>query len=287
MSTTDISCDRANRLLDDYLEYRLGKRDRQRVETHIAQCPRCAKELRARPALEHQVRLALGTSVQSVCLSPDAGARIIEAAQASVRRGIWLNRAMVAGRLLAGAASIVLLVAGLAYLLSRAILPWTEEPFSISRATQPPLPAAEMVWDAVLEPGELHAGESLPASPAGSGQGEQGQPLTYALVLDPRLLHTGQPFTTTMLIRNEQEQPLAVSQVNLDIEGPQHSYHFELSVADPLPGERVSALRITPDSLAEASQERYQVSPGYFINMPGVYTIRVTLFHAAIAPGRD
>ena len=59
--------------------------------------------------------------MQSLCLSPDASARIIRAAQGSARRGIWLNRAMVAGRVLAGAASVILLVAGLAYLLNRAV----------------------------------------------------------------------------------------------------------------------------------------------------------------------
>ena len=107
-----------------------------------------------------------------------------------------------------------------------------------------------------------------------------------ALLLDPGLLRTGDPFTTTLLVRNEQEQSLSVSQVNLDITGPQRSYHFELTVSEPLPGDRVSALRITPGSLAEASRERYQVSPSEIIGGPGAYTIRVTLFHAATVPGR-
>ena len=279
MSRTDMSCDRATRLFDDYLEYRLGKRDRQRLETHLANCPRCAKELRARPVLEHQVRLALGTSVQSLCLSPDAGARIVQAAQVSVRRGIWLNRAMVGGRVLAGVASIGLLVVGLAYLLSRVVLPWAEEPLSSKVAQPSPSPVAP---DAVLYPSELYPGELLPPVPP--GQGEPGQPLTYALLLEPGPPQAGELFTTTVLVRNEQEQPLPVSQVNLDIEGPQHNYHFEMTVSEPLPAERVLALRITPDSLAEASQERYQVSPNNFISAPGLYTIRVTLFHTATVP---
>lgn len=290
MSTPGLSCDRARRLFDDYLEYRLGKRDRLRVENHIAHCPRCTKELRARPALEHQLRLTLGTSVQSLCLSPDAGARIIRAAQGSVRRGIWLNRAMVGGRALAGALSVLLLLAGLVYLLNRAVLPWIDEPLSSAKVTQLPPSStqpiapgpSDMVRDALLEPSELYPSESL--IPSQAGQGEQSQPLTYALVLEPGLLRTGHAFTTTVLIRNEQEQPLTVSQVNLDIEGPQHNYHFELAVTDPLPADSLSALRITPDSLAEASRERYQVSPDQIINVPGVYTIRVTLFHAAPVP---
>jgi len=286
MSTADMSCDRARRLFDDYLEYRLGKRDRVRLENHVAHCPGCGKELRARPALERQLRAALGASVQSLCLSPDAGVRIVQAARVSVRRGIWLNRALIGGRVLAGAVSVMLLVVGLAYLLSRTLLPWSrpEGPASVSQATQAPAVAVEPVEilpDAVLELGELRLGESLPAYPAGTGQ---GRPLTYALLLEPALLHAGDAFTATVLVRNEQEQPLPVSQVSLDIEGPQRSYHFDLAVSDPLPAERALALRITPDALAEASRERYQVSPDQIISTPGRYTFRVTLFHAATAP---
>ena len=289
MSTPDMSCDRARRLFDDYLEYRLGKRDRVRLENHVARCPGCGKELRARPALEHQVRMALGSSVQSLALSPDAGARIVQAAQGSARRGIWLNRALIGGRVLAGAASVMLLVVGLAYLLSRTLLPWSRpaEPPSVSQVTRAPVvpvEAVEIVPDAMLELGELRLGESLPATPAGTGQGQQGQPLTYALVIEPALLHVGDAFTTTVLVRNEQEQPLPVSQVSLDIEGPQRNYHFDLAVSEPLPAERDLALRITPDALAEAIQERYQVSPDQILSTPGRYTIRVTLFHAATAP---
>ncbi|MBN1135742.1 MAG: zf-HC2 domain-containing protein [Anaerolineae bacterium] len=283
-----MSCDRAHRLFDDYLEYRLSSRDRQRLETHIAHCPQCAKELRARPALEHQVRLALGTSVQPLRLSSGASARIIQAAQGSVRRGIWLNRAMIAGRLLAGAVSAILLVASLVYLLNRTTLPWTEEPVALSEATQ--LPLAQVVWDAVIEPRELDPGESFTPIQAERNPAEssvQSQPLTYGLDLGPDPLQSGEPFTTTVLIRNEQDQPLPVSQVNLDIEGPQTSYHFELAVSDPLPAERVSVLRITPSSLAEASQERYRVSPDEILNVPGTYTIRVTLFHAATVSNRQ
>ena len=294
----EIDCDRARRLLDDYLEYRLRKRDRRLFETHIAGCPRCAPwyahELRARPALEHHLRLALGASVRSVSLSPAAGARITQSAQASVRRGIWLNRAMIAGRLLAGAVSAILLAAGLVYLLNWVWrLPQatttpagTGEILSSSQGTQP-LPApAGVAWDGVLEPGELFPGESFaPAQLLVDAPSGQSQPLTYGLLLfEPGLLQTGQAFTTTLLVRNEQDQPFPVSQVNLDIEGPQRSYHFELAVSDPLPAERVSALRITPGSLAEASQERYQVSPDQIIDTPGVYTIRVTLFHAVTVP---
>ena len=283
-----MGCDRVYDLLDDYMEYRLSKRDRQRLETHLVYCPQCAKELRTRPVAEHEIRLALGTSVQPLRLSPDASTRIVRAAQRSVRRGIWLNRAMGVGRVLAGAVSAILLVAGLLYLLSRTALPWTKEPLFSSKATQ--LPPSELAWDAVLEPRELYPGESFTpiqpeedatvsslARPSG-----QSQPLTYGLQLEPGPLQTGEPFTTTVLVLNEQDQPLPVSQVYLDIEGPQHSYHFELAVSDPLPADRASALRITPDSLAEASQKRYQVSPDQILDVPGVYTFRITLFHAAI-----
>ncbi len=293
----DIGCDRASGLFDDYLEYRLSNRDRQRLEAHIVHCPRCAKELRARPALEEHLRLALGASVQSVRLSANAGARIVRAAQKSVRRGIWLNRAMIAGRLFAGAASILLLVVGLFYLLGRAPLPWAQKALSPSQTT--PLPPAQSAWDGVIEPGKLNPGETLalalsegdanpqaetsvdPAHPSGSDQ-----PVTYGLVFDPGQLQAGQPFTATLLVQNEQGQSLPVSQVNLDIEGPQRNYHFEMAVSNPLPAECASALRITPDSLAEAIQERYQVSPGEILKTPGVYTIRITLFQAAAAPGQ-
>jgi len=290
-----MSCDRVCCLLDDYLEYRLSKRDRQRLETHLVYCPQCAKELRTRPVLDHQTRLALGTSVQPLRLSPDASTRIIRAAQKSVRRGIWLNRAMSAGRVLAGAVSAILLVAGLLYLLSRTTLPWTQEPLFSSTATQLPPPPSELVWDAVLEPRELDPGESFaPTQPeddtVGSGPARPSngsQPLTYGLQLEASLLQIGEAFTTTVLVLNEQDQPLTVSQVYLDIEGPQHSYHFELAVSDPLPAERASALRITPDSLAEASQKRYQISPDEIIDVPGIYIIRITLFPAVTVPDRQ
>lgn len=293
----DIGCDRASRLLDDYLEYRLDNRDRLRVEAHVRRCPRCAKELRARPALEEQLRLAIGASVQPVRLSASAGARIVRAAQKSIRRGIWLNRAMVAGRLFAGAASVLLLVIGLFYLLGRAPLPWAGKVLSPSQAT--PASPARASWDGMLEPGDLHPGETLAlALPAGDAGPKTGvsvepadpsaseQPVTYGLVFEPGQLQVGEPFTTTLLVRNEQDQSIPVSQINLDIEGPQRNYHFELAVSDPLPAERASALRITPDSLAEAIQERYQVSPGEILKTPGVYTIRITLFHTVAAPGR-
>ena len=294
----DIGCDRAGRLFDDYLEYRLGKRDRQRLETHLVHCPSCAKELRARPLLEDRLRSALGASVRPVRLSPGAGARIVRAAQRSARRGVWLNRALIGGRLLAGAASILFLLVSLAYILDRVVLPWTGEAISSFQSTQSP--PARVAWDGIIRPGEPYPGESLllaqPEAGAPSPQGiavipvdpvppsGSGPPVTYGLVFDPGLLQVGEPFTTTLLVSNEQDQPLPVSQLNLDIEGPQRNYHFELAVSDPLPADRDSVLRITPGSLAEAIQERYQVSPREILRTPGVYTIRITLFHAAVAP---
>jgi len=263
------------------MEYRLSNRERLRLEAHLAQCPDCTKELRARPALERRLSVALGTAVQPLRLSPEAGARIIRSAQTNVRRGIWLNRALTTGQVLAGTVSILLLVAGLAYLLNRTVLPWTQKP--LFEATQaPPVPIA---WDAVLTPHDLDPGQTfapIQAEPGPDPSSAQSQPVTYGLELAPGPLHSGEPFTTTVLIRNEQDRPLPVSQVNLDIEGPQQSFHFELTVSDPLPADTISVLRITPGALAEATLERYQVTPAQILSTPGLYTIRVTLFHPAI-----
>ena len=280
----DIGCDRASCLFDDYMEYRLSNRDRLRLEAHLGNCPDCTKELRARPALERRLGVALGTAAQPLRLSPAAGTRIVRAAQKGVHQGIWLHRATTAGQALAGAVSILLLVAGLAYLLNLAVLPWTQKP--LFEATQ--APPVQIAWDAVLQPHDLNPGETFAPIQAKQGPAQppgQSRPLTYGLELAPGPLHSGEPFTTTLLILNEQHQPLPVSQVNLDIEGPQQSYHFEMTVSDPLPADRVSVLRITPDSLAEASRERYQVSPDQILSRPGLYTIRVTVFHAAIGSG--
>jgi hypothetical protein len=59
-----------------------------------------------------------------------------------------------------------------------------------------------------------------------------------------------------------------------------------LAVQDPLPPGHVSALSISSDSLAEASQELYQISPAEILDRPGTYTIRLTLFGHVTAPER-
>jgi Putative zinc-finger len=273
----DIGCDRARRLLDDYLEYRLSNRDQVRLEAHLSGCPACTQEARRRPALERQLSLALGTAVQPLRLSPEVGAQMVRSAQKNVRVGIWLNRALSVGQVVAGTASLLLLVVGLAYVLNQTVLPWTQKP--LFEATD--APPAPVVWDAVLTPYDLEPGQTFAAVPAEPPA--DSQPLTYGLELAPGPLLSGEPFTTTVMIHNGQEEPLPLTQVNLDIEGPQQSYHFELAVSNPLPADRVSVLQITPEQLAQATRERYQVSPDQILSTPGLYTIRVTLFHPAIA----
>ena len=54
-----MNCEMVCFLADDYLENRLGRRDRRRFENHLAACSECADEIRQRPAFDQKVWRAL------------------------------------------------------------------------------------------------------------------------------------------------------------------------------------------------------------------------------------
>jgi anti-sigma factor RsiW len=122
-------------LIEDYLEQQLDQGDRQRLEAHLALCPRCAEELRGQLDLEHRMRQALASSVQALCLSPEARARIVCAGQGNARRGVWIHHLASAGQVVASAAAVILLLAGLVFSLGYRSPEWAD---TLLRAILPP-----------------------------------------------------------------------------------------------------------------------------------------------------
>jgi anti-sigma factor RsiW len=51
----DLACQQAIELVTDYLEGRLGRRDRKRLERHLAGCPNCSRYLEQ---MRQTIRLA-------------------------------------------------------------------------------------------------------------------------------------------------------------------------------------------------------------------------------------
>jgi hypothetical protein len=244
-----MKCEMACHLIDDYLENRLSRRDRQLLETHLAVCSSCAEELRQRPAFEHSLWRALASSVHHMQLSSEASSRLVQAAQNSVRRGIWSKRAVLTIQLMAGATTVVLLVVGMLVLLGRISLPAELPVLPRSSTSRPAISLTRN--DILVEPWDLHPGEA---------------------------------FTATILLHSHLSEPVDAVRFRLDISGPTGDYSFVLAVQGPFPAESISVLQVTPALLATPCREQYQISPADIVRVPGVYTLRATLLSPVVMP---
>lgn len=238
-----MNCDQVCHLIDDYLENRLSRYDRQHLEAHVAFCPECSEELRNRPAFERNMWQALSASVQHLYVSPEVSRRIVHKAQSSMGRAVWSDRFMVGARVFAGAAAMALLVVGVLFLAGYIEAPTQLQPLSESQASQPSV--------------------SLTASD---------------VFVEPWVMKPNTPFTVTVFLHSDVAQPPDKLRLDLDIDGPTGVYRFGMVTKGPLPARGVSVFQITPDLLEAPCQEQYQISPSDIMSEPGVYTLRTTLF---------
>ncbi len=267
-----MNCDLAWRLIDDYLRGELGHRDRNLLEKHVARCARCAAELRRRPAFERDLRRALASSVHPIVLSPDAGARMVQAAEQSLQRGIRSQRISVTFRWVASTVVALLLVVGLFSLAERLPMPhpfnrlalFPENRLLFSDADPTALSAAEQPADQYVA--------------ASSG----GKP-RVTLLFSPQNLRPSGPYTMTVFLENETPHALESVRFDLDISGPTGSYRFGWVVQGPVAAHDASAVRLTTDLLALPCEEQYQIAPSDLFGQAGVYTLRLTLLESVVA----
>ena len=262
-----MNCKMADRLLDAFMQDELNQRDRNRMEEHLATCPRCASELRKYPAMEREVRRALAASVRPLYVSAEVSSRIVQASEESLSRAGRAHRAALTVRIASGALAALLVVVALLALLGRIPVPSNLKPVSLLPVKR--LLSAEPDLEAVLD-----ADQPLPsmATPTLSQ-------VDASLLIEPRNLHPREPFTMTVYVHSALPEPKDTVRLDLDISGPTGLYRFELSFDGPLPAEGVSIFRVTPDLLAQTCEERYLMSPTDMFATPGAYTIRVTILN--------
>jgi hypothetical protein len=267
-----MTCERAGHLLDDYLEGSLSHRDRHFLEGHLERCERCAEELRRRPAFDRGLRRALATSVQPLVLSTHTSSKIIDAAKDSLRRAQRSERVTRAIHLVSTAVAVSLLVIGILFLMGEIPVPDHLKPVALFPVNR--LAFAEAQPDALA----IGDGSALRVTVASQHSLPQA-----SLLIEPRDLRPAQPFTMTVLLHSDLVQPVDRLRLDLDVSGPTGYYSFGLSVRGPLPAHGVSILRLTPELLADACEDRYLMAPTEVFRSPGTYTVRLTLSDAVVA----
>lgn len=269
-----MKCEQACLLIDDYLESGLSRYERQRLEEHLASCSGCVEEVRDRSAFDHTIWQALAASVENQSLSPEASARIVRAAQASTRQGIWSNHALLAVQMVATLAVALLVVAGILVLLDRVPSPVGPRKVTLLPVLQLALSELSPVTLAPTNQPTLPEQPILDIEPF-------DQPVLMLnandMRIEPNDLNPSEWFTITLVLRSELPQHVDRARLDLEVSGPQGVYRFPLSVEGPLPAPGVSILRVTPDQLATICQKQYLISPTDMFETPGIYTVRVTL----------
>lgn len=270
-----MNCRVAYHQIEGYLENRLGRYERQCLETHLTSCPTCSEELGSRTALEQLLWMTLAGSVQHRSLSPEASTRMVREVQDNVRRAVWSGRVGLALRLALSTAALALVVIGLFVLVGQIPLPAEVGPMpllpvkQLVLSAQRPLTVSPVVEPTLLEPGTTVAGvEHQPSLSLSRSE----------RLFEPQPLHTGQAFTVTVLLNSDLVQPLDDARFDLDISGPSGSFHFPLLVQGPLPAHGLSVLRLTSELLEAPCQERYLIAPTDIFRDPGLYSLRVTLY---------
>jgi hypothetical protein len=249
MNTVD--CDRVGELIDGYLDRRLIARDRRQLETHVGHCPGCGQELRSRASLDRYIRNGIAAAVDFRRLSPAATARIVASTRSAARQASQTTHLIGAVRASAGGLAVLLVVVGLGYSLMHIAPNWPG--FSL------PLPATAA---------------PVPSLTLGS------------FAIDPSQLHTGELFNTTIILHNELNVPQPVSPITMDIQGPHRRYHFVFVSDEPVPARATAVLNVPSTWLAEASEDQYQVLAGDILDVPGTYSITLTLLSTLRTPER-
>lgn len=262
-----MNCESAVRMLDDFLHDEVNRRDRDRLEKHLAGCSNCAGELRMRPALERRVRRALAASVQPLYVSADVSNRIVRASEESLMRADRARRTLRTARAFAGALAVLLVTIGLLALLGRIPVSSGQKPVSLLPAKRLP-PAGSEIQAGSRQDRLLPLMETPTLSQ-----------MEANVLVEPREMYAREPFTMTVYIQSDMPEPLEAIDLDLDISGPAGHYRFELSFGGPLPAEGTSVFRVTPDLLARPCEERYLMSPREIFAVPGTYTIRATLLY--------
>ena len=270
-----MNCEQARHLLDGYLDDELNRYERQRLEAHLASCPKCVDELRNRSSLEYTIRHALTSSAQHRSLTSEVSSRIVSAAQGGVRQGIWANYTLIAMRSAATLAALVLVVIGLLLLLERAPAATATRPITL-----PPVIQLALSELNPFDPSSTQR-PTLPEQRIINNDLADGPALSMGasdLRIEPYSLQPSDWFTITVVVHSELVEAVDVARLNLEIDGPKGRYEFPLAVKGPLPTPGVSVLQVTPDNLSQLCEDRYLISPTAMFKTPGVYTVRVTLF---------
>lgn len=268
-----MNCQGATLLLDDYREGLLSQREQHSLESHLAACPKCAADLRLQPALDRDVRRTLAASVQSLSLAPEMTARLVYAAEDSLRRARRVQRITRGLESMVSLVGLAFLCVGLYFLAGAgsssselplvSLLPANNLPFSASHDANAPTPGRSP--SPLPEP----ADQALPSA---------------SLVFEPWVMHPTDPYTMTIFFQSDQAQQIDSLHVELDVNGPTGFYQFDLAVEGPLPGRGVSILRVTPDVLEERCQEQYLMSATEVFRAEGTYNVRMTVSDAVTLP---
>lgn len=270
-----MNCQMASLLLDDYCEGVLSQRERQSLEVHLASCTRCAAELRRVPALDRDVQRTLAASVQGLSLAPDTTARLVSAAEDSLRKARcarWVMRSLQSAGVLLG---LAFLSVGFYFLVGAN--PHTSGVPLVSLLPSNSLALSGNHGTVVAPPGRSPAPLPEPA--------DQTLP-SASLVFEPRVMHPSDPYTMTLFFQSDHEQPIDSLRVELDVDGPTGYYRFDLAVEGPLPGRGVSILHVTPDLLEERCQEQYLIPATQVFGAEGTYNVRMTLSDAVTLPSQ-
>lgn len=261
--------------IEDYLENRLGRYERQCFETHLSSCPSCSEELRSRTALDQLLWMALAGSVQHRSLSPETSTRMVREAQDSARRAVWAGRVGLALRLTLSTVTLALVVIGLFVLVGQIPISTEVGPVpllpvkQLVLSAQRPLTVSPVAEPTLLEPSVAMASvENKPSLSLSPGEN----------LFEPQPLQSGEAFTVTVLLSSDLAEPLDNARFDVDISGPSGSFHFPLIVQGPVPAHGLSVLRVTSEVLEAPCQEKYLIAPTDIFGEPGLYTLRVTLF---------
>lgn len=276
-----MNCRQACHLIDEYLENRLGRYERQRLETHLESCPSCVEELHRRSAFERDMWQALAASVQHRTLAPNTSTRMVQDAQGSLHWAIRSNRIGMAVQLAASAVAVALVLVGVLFWLGGAPFPSGVNPVVLFPERQLTLAGQRPVTITPVDAPDLSHVQPAALSEFGK------QPLVMTrgeTLIEPQPLQAGEAFTVTVFLHSESPEPLGTARVDLDVSGPTGYFRFALAVKGPLPANGVSVVQVTPDALDALCREKYLIAPTDIFSAPGVYTVRVLLVNPTGAP---
>ncbi len=267
-----MNCEAVGHLMDDLLDNVLSQRERELLEEHLARCPRCLNELRQRPTFERGIRRALATSVQPMALPSAFGQGLVDAAEKSLRRARWSQRAQSVARASVSAVAVCLLVVGLLFLTGNIPVPSQLQPITLFPVKQ----ATLTEWAARMEPALDQPIKWVAEEPA---------PITssrVSMIIEPQTMHPSNAFTMTVFLWSAEAQPVEAVTLDLAVNGPTGYYEFDLALEEPLPSWGVSVLKVTPELLSSPCREQYLMAPTELFAMPGVYDVSVTMTKSSI-----